>query len=55
LQHPERSLTGFPKLLDEEVLLGKSINEILVVSFTGEVPTKNPRIGVSPELAQPNS
>jgi hypothetical protein len=32
------------------VLSGKTINDILVVSFTGEVPAKNPRTNVSPAV-----
>jgi hypothetical protein len=50
LQHPKRTLPGFPKLPDEVVLSGKIVNDILVVSFTGEVPTKNPRTNVSPAV-----
>jgi hypothetical protein len=55
LKCPKRTFPGCPKLLDEVVLLGKTINDILVVSFKGEVPAKNPRTDISPTVSPANS
>jgi hypothetical protein len=50
LQHPKRNLLGFPKLSNEEILSGNTVNDILVVSSIGEVPTKNTRTNISPAV-----
>jgi hypothetical protein len=42
-----RTLPVFPQLPEHVILSGRDLNEILVVSFIGDVLVKKPQTGVS--------
>jgi hypothetical protein len=48
LEHKKKMLSMFPQLPNQVVLLGKDVNEILVVSFIGDTPVKKPKTWLSP-------
>jgi hypothetical protein len=47
----KRPFPGCPKLLDEAIFSGNTINNILYVTFIHEVLAKNPRTSVSPTVS----
>jgi hypothetical protein len=48
MERKKRMLPMFPQLPDQVVLLGKDVNDILVVSFITDPLVKKPRTGLSP-------